>query len=266
MKTMKVRPVLVETSKKSRICHLTQKAKDENWAIAIHEIEVPIILDSINYDILLISLDDRDFKEGDTVFSKSLNETSVLTYKDIKCKEFWYDGIFKVIANQRQFSQELLEKLVEEYNNGGMNDFEIEMNDVTLEQYKNVYINIISNGELVGSFHHEQTVLINTIVKKYNKPKLNNACIIPINDTSIQKPLNDYINQKHNQDRCIGFIDGYETAKSETVNIIRNIPYPIIYTEEDVKNLFKNWIKLKSDEVGLDNLSFDEWFETVKKK
>jgi hypothetical protein len=30
MKSLRVRSVLVETSEKSRICHLTQKAKDEN--------------------------------------------------------------------------------------------------------------------------------------------------------------------------------------------------------------------------------------------
>lgn len=269
MKTLRVRPVLVETTEKSRICHLTQKAKHLNWPIALHEIECSIILDSINYDIVLISLDNRDFKKGDTVYSEVLDELFELSYRDLAelTTNINMEGIYKVIANQRQFSDELTEKLVEEYNNGGMNDFIIEMNDIKFENspHSNEVINIISNSELVGSFYKEQTVLCDTIVKKYNKPKLTNGYITPVQNKEIQKPLNDYINQRHNQDRCIGFIGDYETKQSETVNIIRNIPYPIIYTEEDVRILFKNWIKLKSNDVGLDNLSFDEWFETVKK-
>ena len=75
-------------------------------------------------------------------------------------------------------------------------------------------------------------------------------------DKSIVKPLNDYIKQKHNQDECIGFIDGHETKQSENLNL---------YTENEIKLLFEKWIKLKSEEVGLYCLTFDKWFETVKK-
>ena len=247
MKTLRVRPVLVETSEKSKICHLTPKGiqyKDLRFL----EIECSIILDSINYDIILISLDDYDFKVGDNVFSEQLDEIFVLSnceLVDDLNNDVDY-GIFKVIANQRQFSDELTEKLVEEYNNGGMKDFEIEMERMYLRAGKNKDLD------------------------SYEPTLSEQGYITPVQNSEIQKPLIDYINQRHNQDRCIGFIDGYETRQFENKEnkegiVIRNIPYPIIYTEEDVRILFKNWIKLKSNEVGLDNLTFDEWFETVKK-
>ena len=268
MKTLRVRPVLVETSEKSRICHLTPKGiqyKDLRFL----EIECSIILDSINYDIVLISLDNRDFKKGDTVYSEVLDEIFELTNCELidNLNNGVESGIYKVIANQRQFSDELTEKLVEEYNNGGMNDFEIEMNDITFENspHSNEVINIISNSELVGSFYKEQTVLCDTIVKKYNKPKLTNGYITPVQNKEIQKPLNDYINQRHNQDRCIGFIDGYETRQSEKTNL---------YTENEVRELFECWFAIKIDEElkrlsgeldVLDCVTFDKFFEVAKK-
>ena len=43
--------------------------------------------------------------------------------------------------------------------------------------------------------------------------------------TFIGKPLDDYIREKHNQDRCMGFIDGYNKAKENT------------YTEEEIDKL-----------------------------
>jgi hypothetical protein len=278
MKTIRVRPVLVETSEKSRICHLSPKGiqyKDLRFL----EIECPIILDSINYDIVLISLDDCA-KVGDMYYDEQNNLV-------LKATEYTEHNVYlykKVIANQRQFSDELSENLVEEYNNGGMNDFEIYMTTdnawteiigtIILPDTEDVRSchNILDHFNIDTDFVYEQLSTYNGDIPY---PMLANGCIIPVDyvykqDKSIVKPLNDYINQKHNQDRCIGFIDGYETRQFENKEnkegiILRNIPYPIIYTEDDVRILFKNWIKLKSDEVGLDNLSFDEWFETVKK-
>lgn len=240
MKTLRVRPVLVETSEKSRICHLSPKGiqyKDLRFL----EIECSIILNSINYDIVLISPNDCA-KVGDMYYDEHNNLV-------LKATEYTDHEVYlykKVIANQRQFSDELTEKLVEEYNNGGMKDFEIEIERMYLRAGKNKDLD------------------------SYEPTLSEQGYITPVQNKEIQKPLNDYINQRHNQDRCIGFIGDYEARQFETKEnkegiIIRNIPYPIIYTEEDVRILFKNWIKLKSNEVGLDNLSFDEWFETVKK-
>lgn len=269
MKTLRVRPVLVETTEKSRICHLTQKAKHLNWSIALHEIECSIILDSINYDIVLISLDNRDFKKGDTVYSEVLDELFELTNCELidDLNNGVDYGIYKVIANQRQFSDELTEKLVEEYNNGGMKDFEIEMNVVTMCQSLLKYDNddILVNGEIVGSFDYSLTEIIDKTIEEYNKPKLTNGYITPVQNKEIQKPLNDYINQRHNQDRCIGFIDGYETRQSEKTNL---------YTENEVRELFECWFAIKIDEElkrlsgeldVLDCVTFDKFFEVAKK-
>lgn len=267
MKTMRVRPVLVETSEKSRICHLSPKGI-EYKDLRFLEIECPIILDSINYDIILISLDDCA-KVGDMYYDEHNNLVLKATeYTDHKV--YLYK---KVIANQRQFSDELTEKLVEEYNNGDMSDFVIEMNVVTMCQSSLKYDNddILVNDEIVDSFHCSLFDLIDETIEKYNKPRLTNGYITPIGNSEIQKPLNDYINQKHNQDRCIGFIDGYETRQFGTKEgyVIRNTNSPYYkYSEEDVLKLlidFKNHIGLYRGIQVLDS-DIQNWFELIKKK
>ena len=55
---------LVETKDKSILCHLTAKSK-EFKDLRLYDIPVPIILDSINYHLLLTS--DEIIKSGDVV-------------------------------------------------------------------------------------------------------------------------------------------------------------------------------------------------------
>ena len=264
MKTMRVRPVLVETTDKTRICHLTQKGIQYKDLLFL-EIECPIINDRINYDIILISLVDCA-NIGDMYYDEHNNLVLKATeYTDHKVNLYK-----KVIANQRLFSDELTENLVEEYNNGGMNDFDIKMTSdnawleirgtITLPdtEEKRAYHRYIDSFNVDTDFVYPQLLSYDGD-KPY--PLLIHGYISPEDyvykqDKSIEKPLNDYIKQKHNQDKCIGFIDGYETKQSENLNL---------YTENEIKLLFENLIKLKSEEVGLNCLTFDKWFETVKK-
>ncbi len=46
----------------------------------------------------------------------------------------------------------------------------------------------------------------------------------PLEDEAIGQPLVDYVNSKHTQEECIGFIDGYNKAKEKYK-----------YTEEDMR-------------------------------
>ena len=133
MKTKCVRPILVETKEKSRICHLTAKGKEFN-DLRFLDIAIPIILDSINYELILISLEDEEIGEGDWYCylsykgdyklkqyneEKHFNEDPCITLANLKAK--------KVIARQSQISPEYISKFIEQYNNGNVEDLEIEM-------------------------------------------------------------------------------------------------------------------------------------------
>lgn len=56
----------------------------------------------------------------------------------------------------------------------------------------------------------------------YNRNALLDACNkydfrkkSSVEDDIIGKPMQDYINEKHNQDECVGFIDGYNKAREK---------------------------------------------------
>jgi hypothetical protein len=56
-------------------------------------------------------------------------------------------------------------------------------------------------------------------------PILEGVDLLPALDNDIiGKPMEDYVKEKHNQDRCVGFIDGYQAAREKYK-----------YTEEDIR-------------------------------
>lgn len=247
MKTKLVRPILVETKNKSRICHLSQKGKEFN-DLRFLGVEAPIILDSINYQLILISLDpDEKIEVGDTCYldyvhrhEPDKNPIKIFTGQITNSLYHFTDGssyfpvtIKKVIATQDQLSPDLINQLVAEYNNGGMQDFEIEM-----EEYD----------------HDEEWSDIGGAYETFKvRLKLTNGFVTVV-DTVIEKPLDDYIKKKHSQDRCMGFIDGYNTRKSEE---------PISYTEEEVYKLFKKSCERLTNRFISSDI---EWFNENKKK
>ncbi len=61
-----------------------------------------------------------------------------------------------------------------------------------------------------------------------NSPILKGVDLLPpLEDDIIGKPLDNYIRERHNQDECVGFIDGYNKAKEKYK-----------YTEEDVMKAY----------------------------
>jgi hypothetical protein len=61
-----------------------------------------------------------------------------------------------------------------------------------------------------------------------NSPILEGVDLLPpLEDDIIGKPLDNYIRERHNQDECVGFIDGYNKAKEKYK-----------YTEEDVMKAY----------------------------
>jgi hypothetical protein len=58
-----------------------------------------------------------------------------------------------------------------------------------------------------------------------NSPILEGVPLLtPLEDEIIGKPLDNYIRERHNQDECVGFIDGYNKSKEKYK-----------YTEEDLR-------------------------------
>jgi|GEM_PF-5251964 hypothetical protein len=116
MKTKKVRPVLVKSKKPTNILlsgfgtlFITPPMKPKS--------------SDIYQQLILISLEDEKIEVGNLAYRLS---TKVL--KNMSKTANWFScGWRKVIATQDQLSPELVQQLVDEYNNGGMKDFEIEM-------------------------------------------------------------------------------------------------------------------------------------------
>lgn len=121
MKTRKVRPVLVENN-------ITAKTKPFSVGLTLcndNKLRIgnPVGKSESRVDIILISLEDEKIEVGDLAYRLS---TKVL--KNMSKTANWFScGWRKVIATQDQLSPELIRKLVDEYNNGGMKDFEIEI-------------------------------------------------------------------------------------------------------------------------------------------
>lgn len=70
-----------------------------------------------------------------------------------------------------------------------------------------------------------------------NSPILEGVDLLPpLEDNVIGKPMYDYVNEKHNQDRCMGFIDGYNKAKEKYK-----------YTEEDMRKAFLSGVGITGE-------------------
>ena len=120
MKTKKCRPVLVECSRKSRKGDLV--ISPTGLGIHISDIEYSV---HNKQQLILISLEDEKIEVGDTYFNIVSNEMVevdfTIDYEQNHCK--------KVIATQSQISPEYIAKFIEQYNNGKVDDVEIEMQE-----------------------------------------------------------------------------------------------------------------------------------------
>lgn len=123
MRTHKVRPVLVESKEPNKL-RLNNKSK-LTFEPQIKGLHYNGLVHTYQ-QLILISLEDEKIEVGDIIYSEILNQFEALKEMPKGDLKFWFDGIFKVIATQDQLSSKLIQQLVNEYNNGGMKDFEIE--------------------------------------------------------------------------------------------------------------------------------------------
>lgn len=172
MKTIKVKPILISSNKRTDLAIVTESYSDITPDEIYHkkdtlETVYGEYVDLDYYDckeIVLIS--DEKIQENDLVTDgydlaiitslnnkyysiSNINGSVVMENKEIS---LLYNSLSKVVALQSLIPEEYISKLIEEYNNGGMKDFCIEVNDCL-------------SGEIRGEMYF------------YTKPKLTDGYI-----------------------------------------------------------------------------------------
>ena len=233
MKTKKCRPILIETNEKNSLLWSYKGRR-----LYYNQANFNDLDETIYYQLILISLEDEKIEVGDSYYNE-LNCT-VNTYKSYHNKHNYNSK--KVIATQDKISPEYIDKFVEQYNSWEVEDIEIEMED----KFESV------NKGLEGFPEDDIDWWV-------SKPKLTNRFINIVEEEPIGKPLEDYIREKHSQDRCMGFIDGYKSRKSEE---------SILHTPEEILNLLEFINDRLPDLYSRFNpeTELKEWFEQNKKK
>lgn len=269
MKTKLVRPVLVESKERTDLWSYKGRRLYYNQANFNDEDETTY------YRVVLVSLDPNDkIERGNKVvtnnvdyfdteiqlctMSEFLDSDNIIKFginNQIKVYKFGYN---KVIATQDQLSPDLMQKLVDEYNNGGMQDFEIEMDWILGDKED-------ENQNLIPVLQPKLTNNFITIVEKehnfpYPEEPIEEDGELVYLDRPIGKPLEDYINQKHSQDRCMSFIDGYEARRLEESNS---------YTPQDLLEVMNLGMSLRQSQLnGSDSRSGNEvlyqWMQNKK--
>ena len=118
MKTHKVRPVLVDSIEST--LHLSH---GKLLITSLESTGKSDLYKSIPQELILISLEDEKIEVGNEFYSSKYETIDVLASNGV-IDEF---TSFKVIARQSQISPEYISKFIEQYNNGSVEDFEIEM-------------------------------------------------------------------------------------------------------------------------------------------
>ena len=122
MKTKKVRPVLVEIKDASNIFENNDKT------LSFYEHKQHASSGGKKFELILISLEDEKIEENDYYyFSKSNSLHKHLGTLPLNKYKHDGDKCFKVIARQSQIPQEYISKFIGQYNWGGVEDLEIEM-------------------------------------------------------------------------------------------------------------------------------------------
>ena len=251
MKTLLVRPVLVPTKDTESILVIDDNSRrlhicKPNEAAWGHQ------------QIVLVSLDPNEKIEKGDLHIRFHNGKvgSNIDNSPIEwCHKYKYK---KVIATQDQLSPDHIHKLVDEYNNGEMQNFEIEMDWILGDKED-------ENQNLIPVLQPKLTNNFITIVEKehnipYPEEPMEEDGELVYLDRPIGKPLEDYINQKHSQDRCMSFIDGYEARRLEESNS---------YTPQDLLEVMNLGMSLRQSQLnGSDSRSGNEvlyqWMQNKK--
>jgi hypothetical protein len=135
-----------------------------------------------------------------------------------------------------------------------VSDEEIRKGNYMLSHSKTVYQ--AGNSTLVNMTNIDGTKCKKIIAyqPKGGAPKLY-LPLLPemiIEDEIIGKPLDNYIRERHNQDRCMGFIDGYKSATKR-------------FSEDDLRKAYEAGGNSREDGINGDGeIEFEEYLESIK--
>lgn len=118
MKTHKVRPVLVEIKDASNIFENNDKT------LSFYEHKQHASSGGKKFELILISLEDEMIEEGEYL---NLAHRVIVQPTDLEWANSNSNNLKKVIARQSQIPPEYISKFIEQYNQGGVEDLEIEM-------------------------------------------------------------------------------------------------------------------------------------------
>ena len=279
MKTIKVRPVLVE-SKESTL-HLSH---GKLLITTIESTGKSDLYKSIPQELILISLENEKIEEGDWKYNPRLNKIWQHNRKNKSLSEDLQNIVsndtVKVIARQSQIPLEYISKFIEQYNNDCVDDLEIEMEDCgSYEEFLDFCGKL--GYDYDGAFgwykrtdpggNRPNTSTLEDLFNKY--PKLTNGFVMIVEKDPIK--LEDgweaklaiknipYLEHTINslKDLRRYYIDGiqvgYQARKSEE---------PISYTEGEVLNLLHKLEFDKNTKEFDKNINLAAWFEQNKKK
>lgn len=259
MKTMKVRPVLIESKDYAEGdigIHITDnslqimqrkilgnKFFDTKDGSPAHGIVIP-------QQLIFISLEDK-IEVGDKIYDKTTN--SIRTAKnDTEGFKDYYFTFSKIIALQPQIPLTYIQQFIEEYNTGNIKDVEIEMKVRT--DFKDMIDAIDGNA-----YEPKLTDGFVTIVNK--KSGLISSFIEVRKDSVILYGAGKFHEESLKLDRnqCnILFIELWKFVNQDTISPVMN------YTEEEIILLLDKFINeyLPISAIDLSH----KWFEQNKKK
>lgn len=259
MITHKVRPLLID-SKESTL-HLSH---GKLLITSIESTGKSDLYKSIPQELILISLEDEKIEVGNEFYSSKYETIDVLASNGV-IDEF---TSFKVIARQSQIPPEYISKFIEQYNNGCVEDLEIEMgirSNAALGYKEYVYLehicdkkyvpikidaNINQNSYSLGEIEEFEDWEIEIYTK------LTNGFV-----TIVEKEYSHNLlsNMQYYMEYCQA--NGYVTPQ-DWLNKFKHYSdrkEPISYTEGEVLNLLH---KLELDK----NINLAAWFNKNKKK
>ena len=118
MKIKKVRPVLVEIKDASNIFENNDKT------LSFYEHKQHASSGGKKFELILISLEDEKIEEGEYL---NLAHRVIVQPSDLEWANSNSNNLKKVIARQSQIPLEYISKFIEQYNQGCVEDLEIEM-------------------------------------------------------------------------------------------------------------------------------------------
>lgn len=258
MKTLKVRPVLVETKENTGI----------TLGINITR-NIPGAMRGQNYELILISLEDEKIEDYTTEFvllgewsgriltmSRTGSGASTIyinhPHNNGEKIELYMAGK-KVIARQSQISPEYISKFIEQYNNGCVEDLDIEMED------RFGYCNKCNAYQY--AFHISCSyIFCDGLVIQKTEPQLTNGFVTIVEKEQIlytQEQVDEMLDRQAaiTADQMLLKFKNYYSE--EEVKVILNVFARDLYYQ-----VFTNKAAFQSDFIRFTR----EWFEANKKK